>query len=272
MAKTRKSPIALALSETLDLLIREAAKAGGRTLTAEIGMRLAASFDKTAINQSSIRGGSPSRSRSIAALAEHERLAASEKLASKLKADDSTGCHLFTGSLNYSGYGTIYISGVQFATHRLAYELSNGPINGDGNKRWVLHHCDTPACCNPKHLYLGDPADNSRDMALRARMRSGDRPQCGWQTEEDANKPTGTVFWEFDGQVKELKEWSQILGVNSCTLDSRFRSGWPPENIQRTPALGFKNWPKRSEARHSYRRFSGQEAVAEYINSQGVQT
>lgn len=35
----------------------------------------------------------------------------------------------------------------------------------------VLHHCDTPACVNPDHLYLGGYAENAADVARRGRLR-----------------------------------------------------------------------------------------------------
>ena len=33
----------------------------------------------------------------------------------------------------------------------------------------VLHHCDTPLCVNPEHLYLGGNKENVRDKVLRGR-------------------------------------------------------------------------------------------------------
>jgi hypothetical protein len=33
----------------------------------------------------------------------------------------------------------------------------------------VMHSCDTPPCVNPKHLSVGDVADNVADMARKAR-------------------------------------------------------------------------------------------------------
>jgi DNA invertase Pin-like site-specific DNA recombinase len=37
----------------------------------------------------------------------------------------------------------------------------------------VLHHCDTPLCVRPDHLFLGTITDNNADMKRKGRNRTG---------------------------------------------------------------------------------------------------
>lgn len=85
----------------------------------------------------------------------------------------SGDCQLFMGKrLKSGGYGA-HIIGVDWdytnmRAHRLSHIVFNGPIV-DG--LWVLHSCDNPPCCNPKHLSLGTPLENARQAKERGRAR-----------------------------------------------------------------------------------------------------
>ena len=70
-----------------------------------------------------------------------------------------------TGSL---GYGSFWVpaSGRMVAAHRVSWELTEGPIP---EAYLVLHHCDTPPCVRPSHLFLGTQLDNMRDMVAKRR-------------------------------------------------------------------------------------------------------
>ena len=89
-----------------------------------------------------------------------------ERLAENIKIDEND-CHIWTGKTKVcKGYGRISIRKRAFLTHRLAWELKNGPIP---ENMCVLHKCDIPACNNPDHLFLGTLQDNTADMFAKKR-------------------------------------------------------------------------------------------------------
>ncbi len=53
--------------------------------------------------------------------------------------------------------------------HRFSWQIHKGDIP---EKLHVLHKCDTPACVNPDHLFLGTNGDNMRDKAKKGRATS----------------------------------------------------------------------------------------------------
>lgn len=80
-------------------------------------------------------------------------------------------CWPWTGATSPSGYGVITVrrDGGRDAvrTNRYAIELTHGPIP-DG--QFACHRCDNPTCCNPAHLFIGTPADNTRDGIEKGRI------------------------------------------------------------------------------------------------------
>lgn len=76
-------------------------------------------------------------------------------------------CWIWEGNLSKWGYGTLGVNDKTLLAHRLSWLIFRGPLN----ELLVLHRCDTPACVNPNHLFLGTHKDNNDDMRAKGRHR-----------------------------------------------------------------------------------------------------
>lgn len=116
------------------------------------------------------------------------------------------------------GYGTIALAaGVPYATHRLAYEIKNGPIPAG---KCIRHICNNRPCCNPAHLVLGDSLDNIVDRVLTS---------------------NGKLTLEQVQAIQIDKRTQKIIAKEykvSQSLISRIKSGnrWGPEIVSRIKA------------------------------------
>lgn len=129
-----------------------------------------------------------------------------------------SGCHLWTASVEALGYGRINVNGKACKASRVSWELNRGPIP-DG--LCVLHRCDTPLCCNPNHLFLGDKSDNVQDAISKGR----------WPSKTGENnvraKITAQVVRVIRASAKSAAELARQFSISKPTISSiRSRRTW----------------------------------------------
>jgi hypothetical protein len=85
-----------------------------------------------------------------------------ERIYERLVTDLATGCLIWPGSGQTSGYGQIYANGTMRLVHRLTWELEHGPIPAGLE---IDHLCRVRRCANPAHLELVTHRENIRRSA-----------------------------------------------------------------------------------------------------------
>lgn len=133
------------------------------------------------------------------------------------------GCWIWHGSYGRRGYGRMRVGGGRtVGAHRISYEIHVGAIPFG---LLVCHKCDTPACVNPDHLFLGTAAENNADRDRKGRHRPGPGnlanlvPQKRALTDEDS----AMVVWLAMNNCRQL-EIARHFGCSQGTVSNTIAS------------------------------------------------
>lgn len=137
----------------------------------------------------------------------------------KVKVGKRDECWPWQGE-TWRGYGRYWLNGKRRRAHRIAFLLAYG---GFDPSLKILHRCDNPPCCNPRHLFAGTQKDNVTDM-----IRKGRSVVVGVS---HSRYVRGSHVKLDDAEVREIKAsnennrtWARRLGVSESSV-SRARRG-----------------------------------------------
>ena len=129
-----------------------------------------------------------------------------------------SGCWLWTGGVDGSGYGRILVGDDRLKAHRYSYMLHIGPIPEGA---YICHRCDVPACVNPAHLFAGTQQDNVTDCMNKGRRvpPTGERNRAAKLTEQQVRE-----IRNLNGTTTAIGRQYGISGVMVSLI--RRRKSW----------------------------------------------
>lgn len=125
------------------------------------------------------------------------------------------------------------------------YRAWSGMLNRCRNDRsdsWVYYGGRGIKVCDrwlTFENFLADMGEKPKGLSIDRKDNNGDyRPEnCRWATDiEQHRNRSDSLLWTFKGETKTLAEWSEVTGINHCTLNSRVKDrGWDVAQSLTTP-------------------------------------
>lgn len=133
---------------------------------------------------------------------------------SKVDRGPAKRCWLWQASKKGRGYGALTVNKQPLSAHRVAWELTHGPI--PPRKLVYQDYCNDPACCNPAHMKVG-----TKSEAMLSASRHGTQLGRGVGFETVEYKPKNVAKPYPKLTEKQLRAfWAKVdkQGPDDCWL------------------------------------------------------
>ncbi len=134
------------------------------------------------------------------------------RLAVRSTYDPATMCLVWNGGLSRNGYAPLHVGGEQTSAHRVAWEITNGPI---AEGMTVDHLCKNRACINPTHMEIVSQGENAR----RAQVGGG----RGTMKSDLVNFPAVERSAEEMDRMREVRALIGASGLTHTQIVERLR-------------------------------------------------
>lgn len=124
---------------------------------------------------------------------------------------------------NGNGYAIYPIKHEQYRVSRILCWLRDPEViplrapKNSSDRLIVLHSCDNPSCCNPKHLSVGKPKQNTQDMIAKGRRAYLKGEKGGRAKLANADVERIRESYLFGALQRDLAD---IYGVSGSTIST----------------------------------------------------
>lgn len=152
-----------------------------------------------------------------------------ELIKSNSVVDETTGCWIWTGHIQTSGYGQFRYRNKNLLAHRASYSIFKDIDHdeifdlNDINGMLVCHSCDNPGCVRPDHLSTGTHQDNTDDARSKGRLHV-QNTDFAFTRRSRVQKLTDADVLAIYGSKEPLKDLSERYRTSMCNI-SYIRNG-----------------------------------------------
>lgn len=137
-----------------------------------------------------------------------------ERFSSRIRRDESSDCHHWTGPLDKDGYGSFYLRRRNRRAHRVAWYNMHGEIP----EGMVINHiCKNRACVNAQHLQIVTVAENTLKDSVTVAAINARKTHC----------PRGHPY---DRVYRSGKRYQRYCSICEAAKSRRLQAKWRAED------------------------------------------